>query len=70
MEDEAEDSHFLELERAPQREPVSWKKAVAGASSGVVCCAIFSPLDVVRTRLQVQGALSNASLPAYSGLLT
>lgn len=69
MADEAEDTYVVALERAPPREPLAWKKAVAGASSGVVCCAIFSPLDVVRTRLQVQGALHNAAMPAYSGIV-
>jgi hypothetical protein len=50
--------------------PSSWKKALSGASAGVVCCAIFSPLDVARTRLQVQGALGNASLPVYRGIVS
>lgn len=67
MEDEAEDTPGF-LEPALPREPLAWKKAVAGASSGVVCCAIFSPLDVVRTRLQVQGALGNTTLPVYHGI--
>ncbi|KAG8461446.1 hypothetical protein KFE25_001050 [Diacronema lutheri] len=68
MEGEAEDAPGV-FELSPP-EPLAWKKAFAGASSGVVCCAVFSPLDVVRTRLQVQGALGNASLPVYSGIVS
>jgi hypothetical protein len=49
-----------------RREPTAWKKAVAGASTGVVCAAVLCPLDVARTRLQVQGALGNAQLLAFS----
>ena len=38
---------------------VSWKEAVAGAISGALTTLFLHPLDVVRTRLQVQESGSN-----------
>ena len=44
------------------------KHAVAGCSAGLTCVMALHPLDVIKTRLQVQDGAS-ASLPVYRGTL-
>ncbi|CAL8470130.1 g9672 [Coccomyxa elongata] len=44
----------------------SWKHAVAGCTAGLVSVLALHPLDVVKTRLQVQDGVAGA-LPIYHG---
>ncbi|KAH7624650.1 hypothetical protein Ndes2526B_g00011 [Nannochloris sp. 'desiccata'] len=48
-----------------EQQPEAWKHAVAGCTAGLSTVLVLQPLDVIKTRLQVQDGAG--SLPMYRG---